>query len=173
MRCILSYVREEVWLRNARYVSLIFAIVRKSCLCKSRQCAPWWCSDECNYFYCIESGECCWWIEVKIFVHDIWAAQEDLSRTRSPRLVSYLLFKVTQKVPPFPSTSIFTNVGNHFVWTDENILTIEGSSVTSRWLELSQDDWLYAASGRQRQGRQRIGCLLGTRGVMWVLHLNQ
>ena len=37
----------------------------------------------------------------------------------------------------------------------------------------SQDDWLYAASGRQRQGRQRIGCLLGTRGVMWVLHLNQ
>ena len=30
----------------------------------------------------------------------------------------------------------------------------------------SRDDWLYAASGRQRQGPQRIGCLLGTRGVM-------
>ena len=42
----------------------------------------------------------------------------------------------------------------------------------SIWLELSQDAWLYAMSGWQRQGKQRIGCLLRTQVVMWVLHFN-
>ena len=48
-----------------------------------------------------------------------WAAQKDLSRTSSSRLVSYLLFKVTQKVLSFLSISIFNSVKNHFVLLDQ------------------------------------------------------
>ena len=70
------------------------------------------------------------------------------------------------------STGIFTRVEHNFVWTDKNIQTQEWSSVPSIWLDFSQGDWLCALSGLQRQGQQRIWCLLGTRVVMWVMHFN-
>ena len=139
------------------------------------------CSEDCNNFYCIESVEncadelkaiffACWNNQVN------WAARKDLSKTRSSRLVSYLLFKVTQKVPSFPSISIFTSLGRQWELFCLNrwkypIRTQERSSVPSIWMVISQDDWLYA--GLQRQGRKSIGCLLGTRVVMWVIHFNQ
>ena len=60
--------------------------------------------------------------------------------TCTSRIVSYLSFKVTQKVSSFPSRSIFTKDGNHFVRTHENVQTRGGSSVPSILLELLQDD---------------------------------
>ena len=105
------------------------------------------CSEDCNNFYCIESVEncadelkaiffACWNNQVN------WAARKDLSKTRSSRLVSYLLFKVTQKVLSFPSISIFTSVKNHFD-TRRELCTVSMTGTFTRWLVIC---WT-AASG--------------------------
>ena len=43
-----------------------------------------------------------------------WAAQKDFIQT-----CHLSVFKVTQKVPSFPSMSIFISAGNHFAWKQE------------------------------------------------------
>ena len=112
-----------------------------------RYACTWkWRSEKCNNFYRIERqwkcGEWCWWIEDNFLVVEITKfiglPKRILSRTRSSKLVTYLLFKVTQKVPSFPSISIFTSVGNHFVCkypnTRRELCTINMTGTFTRWL---------------------------------------
>ena len=78
----------------------------------------------------------------------------------------------------FPSMSIFHKCWEPFCvnrWNNQNPRRELGTiKVASIWLELSRENWLYAgfASGLQRQGWQRVGCLLWTWVVLWVIHLN-
>ena len=68
--------------------------------------------------YCIESVDNdADALEIKFWAHRNnnvnWTAQKDFIQTCL--LPESLLFKVTQKVPSFPSMSIFTCVGNDFI----------------------------------------------------------
>ena len=117
-------------------------------------------------------GEQCWWIEDKI-----------LCLLKQPSLLGCpieFIQDVLSKTCQLPDTEgYFIPFHQHFHqcwepfclnrWKYPN--TQKESSVPSIWLELSQVqvDWLYAVSGRQSQGQQRIGCLLGTLLIMWVL----
>ena len=53
---------------------------------------------------------------------------------------------------------LFHQCWEPFVLTQQSAWTQEASSLPSIWLELSQVDYLYVASGWQRQRWQRIGC---------------
>ena len=78
----------------------------------------------------------------------------------------------------FTSMSIFHKCWEPFCvnrWNNQNPRRELGTiKVASIWLELSRENWLYAgfASGLQRQGWQRVGCLLWTCVVLCVIHLN-
>ena len=99
----------------------------------------------------------------------VWTDENIITQERS--LVPSIWLELSKERRfSFLSRSIFTSVEKHFVWTDENIRSQEGRFVPLN----SWENWLNAgsASGRQRQGWQRVGCLLWTWVVLWVIHLN-
>ena len=82
-------------------------------ICRHLDMALWRMQKSLSHWKC---GKWCWWIRDKnlgSFEITIWIGlpARTLSRKLQSRLVSYLLFKVTQKVPSFPSITFSPVLG--------------------------------------------------------------
>ena len=110
----------------------------------------------------------------------VWTDENIITQERS--LVPSIWLELSKERRfSFLSRSIFTSVEKHFVWTDENIRTHEGRLVPLNW---HQYDWNFHekigymlnlpvdCSVKDDKETWKIGFLLWTWVVMWVIYLN-